>query len=300
MTTTDHTGRIIVGTDGTPTSRPATEWARQEALVRGIGLDVVMAWHAPRLTFTDGGLGAADSFSYRIDAWAALEGAIDDLVERAAGVDLRAVPVEGKAAEVLIERSQGAAMLVVGARRRHLAALRPGSVSRRCVLHARCPVVVVPPGWSPSARITTVVVGVDGSPGSAHALRWAADTASAHGAALDVVHGWNVIPPSDPTGLGFAFDRDVIAKESEALLDEMADDVLGPDRARPATVRLLPVDNHPVDALCAAARPADLLVVGSAGHGGFARALLGSVAEQCLHRAPCPIAVIGPWARRAS
>jgi nucleotide-binding universal stress UspA family protein len=54
----------------------------------------------------------------------------------------------------------------------------------------------------------------------------------------------------------------------------------------------LPSTDRPADALCAAAEQADLLVVGSRGRGGFARLLLRSVSQRCLHHLPCPVAVV--------
>jgi len=52
------------------------------------------------------------------------------------------------------------------------------------------------------------------------------------------------------------------------------------------------VEGHPADVLVREARGADLLVVGSRGHGGFAGVLLGSVSQHCVHHAPCSVLVI--------
>jgi nucleotide-binding universal stress UspA family protein len=52
------------------------------------------------------------------------------------------------------------------------------------------------------------------------------------------------------------------------------------------------VNGHPAQALIDAANGADLLVVGSRGHGTFAEALLGSVSQHCVHHAPCPVLIV--------
>ena len=288
-------GRIVVGVDGNPASTAPLAWAAAEATARGVGLDVVLAWHPPALGLTDDGPGALDPFPFRADAQRILDGEIDLLGERIAGLDTRATAVEGRAAATLIEHSQGAAMLVVGTRGRSLLGLSLGSVSRQCAAHAHCPVVVVPPKWSRAGTLTRIVVGVDGSAGSARALRWAAEAARIHDATLDIVHAWQAIQPvPDISGMVFALDRDLLEKASQELLDEMAAAALSAAPLAPGRVRLLPVEGYPAGALHAAAADADLLVVGSRGRGGFARLLLGSAAEQCLHRAPVPVAVIRP------
>jgi nucleotide-binding universal stress UspA family protein len=60
----------------------------------------------------------------------------------------------------------------------------------------------------------------------------------------------------------------------------------------PVTVRATVAEGHPADVLVRAARGADLLVVGSRGHGGFAGSLLGSVSQYCVHHAACPVLVV--------
>jgi nucleotide-binding universal stress UspA family protein len=295
MTPPVASGRVVVGIDGKPASVAALAWAAAEAAARQVGLDAVLAWHPPALGLTDDGPGAVDPFPFRADAQRILDGAIDLLGARIAGLDVRATAVEGRAAATLIEHTRGAAMLVVGTRGRSVLGLSLGSVSRQCAAHAHCPVVVVPPKWSRAESLSRIVVGVDGSAGSARALRWAAEAARIHDASLDVIHVWQAIQPvPDISGMVFALDRDLLEKASHELLDEAAAAELSAVPLVPGRVHLLPVEGYPAGALHAAAAGADLLVVGSRGRGGFARLLLGSVAEQCLHRAPVPVAIIRP------
>jgi len=64
------------------------------------------------------------------------------------------------------------------------------------------------------------------------------------------------------------------------------------DAHPPVTVRARVAQGHPAFALIRCARGADLLVLGSRGHGGFVGALLGSVAQHCVHHAPCPAVIV--------
>ncbi len=133
-----------------------------------------------------------------------------------------------------------------------------------------------------------VVVGVDGSAGSKQALRWAADYASRTGAEVRPVIVWN-LPMSygwalrpDPEGVP---DRHA-AKQLEATLDE----VFGADR--PPRLTTLVAEGHAAAELLRAAGEADLLVVGSRGHGGFAAAMLGSVGSHLSRHSPCPVVIV--------
>ncbi len=67
-------------------------------------------------------------------------------------------------------------------------------------------------------------------------------------------------------------------------------EVAGP--ASPVEIRSEVVEGNPAAALLAASAGAELLVVGSRGHGGFVEALLGSVSQHCVHHAPCPVVII--------
>ena len=134
----------------------------------------------------------------------------------------------------------------------------------------------------------TIVVGVDGSEPSKRALRWAADQAKLIGAQLKVVTTWEY-PPT----LGWAppypsdFDPDEDARKA---LQETVDAVLGGDPG--LVLQLTVTEGHPSFVLTQEARDAELLVVGSRGHGAFAGMLLGSVSEYCAAHSPCPVVVV--------
>jgi nucleotide-binding universal stress UspA family protein len=133
-----------------------------------------------------------------------------------------------------------------------------------------------------------IVVGVDGSEPSRKALRWAAEQARLTGATLRVLTTWEVA-----TGTGwvptFPVDYDPEAMARRAL-DEAIDETLGADPGIPVE-RVVKV-GHAAPVLLAAAKDADLLVVGSHGHGAFAGMLIGSVSEHLVRHAPCAIVVV--------
>jgi nucleotide-binding universal stress UspA family protein len=145
-----------------------------------------------------------------------------------------------------------------------------------------------------SANGQRIVVGVDGSEHSDHALAWAIDEAKLRGARLQIVSVWHVpahiygapgfTPPIGPD-VGKAF-RDV-ATESATVAEQTAKDA-----GVEAEVEV--EQGQTVEKLLDASEGADLLVLGSRGHGGFAGLMLGSVSAQCAHHAPCPIAIVRP------
>jgi nucleotide-binding universal stress UspA family protein len=133
-----------------------------------------------------------------------------------------------------------------------------------------------------------IVVGVDGSDPSRRALRWAADQAKLVGAELEAVTTWEY-PPTLGWAPPYPSDFDPNEDARKALRDTV-DAVLGPDPG--VVVHLTVTEGHPAFVLTKAAQAADLLVVGSRGHGAFAGMLLGSVSEYCAAHAPCPVVVV--------
>jgi nucleotide-binding universal stress UspA family protein len=132
-----------------------------------------------------------------------------------------------------------------------------------------------------------IVVGIDGSECSKEALRWAVRQAKLTGATLDAVIGWHY-----PVFYGWApgpqdFD---FGGAAEQAVTEALDEVLGADR--PAWLRTRVVEGHAAQVLVDATAGAELLIVGSRGHGGIVDALLGSVSTYCVRHAQCPVTVI--------
>ena len=137
-----------------------------------------------------------------------------------------------------------------------------------------------------------IVVGVDGSDSSQRALTWAVDEARARGCTVEAVHVWQL-----PVLMGTPFgtvpiDVDAEGAAAQLQLDAMVDAIDASGLAAPVdrtfttgspAYRLLEI---------AAERDADLVVVGSRGHGGFTELLLGSVSQQVTHHAHCPVVVV--------
>ncbi len=133
-----------------------------------------------------------------------------------------------------------------------------------------------------------IVVGVDGSPSSMAALRWAILHAELNGCAVEAVTAWRL-----PSSFGFTAAMDRAADfegDARKILADALNEVSSVESD--VIIRSSVVAGHPAEMLVRAARGADMLVVGSRGHGGFAGALLGSVSQYCVHHAPCPILVI--------
>jgi nucleotide-binding universal stress UspA family protein len=126
----------------------------------------------------------------------------------------------------------------------------------------------------------TIVVGVDGSKASKRALRWASAQAEITGASLVAVYSWG---PIYPVGI----DPEEHARNT---LLKILEGVLGAERA--TSVRAVVSPDAAGHLLVNEAAGADMLVVGSHGHGQVAGVLLGSVSEYCLHHADCPVVIV--------
>jgi nucleotide-binding universal stress UspA family protein len=137
-----------------------------------------------------------------------------------------------------------------------------------------------------------IVVGVDGSPSSRVALRWAVRQAALTGGVVDAVIAWQI--PMALSGYAWApisaDETNNLAEDARKALDAVISEEVEPADSDRVTAHV--VNGHPADVLLAAAADADLLVVGSRGHGSFAEALLGSVGQYCVHHAHCPVLIM--------
>lgn len=140
-----------------------------------------------------------------------------------------------------------------------------------------------------------IVVGVDGSCTSKAALAWAVKQARLTGAAVEAVIAWEFpVNYGYPVPVGPDVNFAAIAGE---VLDRAIAEVAGPDE--PVTITPTVVQGNAARALLDASAEAELLVVGSRGHGGFVEAMLGSVGQHCVHHATCPVVVIRDSAARS-
>jgi nucleotide-binding universal stress UspA family protein len=138
-----------------------------------------------------------------------------------------------------------------------------------------------------------IVVGVDGSPSSERALRWALRQAKLTGAAIDAVIAWHFPFISGgytwpPTGIMVSATE--FRKIAEQVLADTVSRATSGDFTPPVTQEVLEGDAAAV--LIKESAGADLLVVGSRGHGGLAEAMLGSVGQHCVHHAACPVVIV--------
>jgi nucleotide-binding universal stress UspA family protein len=141
--------------------------------------------------------------------------------------------------------------------------------------------------------VNKIVVGVDGSPGSVAALRWAHAEAALRGAALEAVAVWQYPMMTTMPAFGAMPDATNLSKQTEEhLLEILRENDI--ESTPEVAVSVSVAEGTPASALTNAAGDADLLVVGSRGHGGFAGLLLGSVSHQCTMHAPCPVVVVHP------
>jgi nucleotide-binding universal stress UspA family protein len=277
--------RIIVGFDGSPAAAQALTWAVDEAHRHRAKLT---AW-----TFAGGRRPipvppAADEPAGASAALRAVQSAAERLLGDAPGEHRIGA---GDPAAELVRASADADLLVVGSRGASpVAGLLLGSISRACLHAAHCSVVVVRPPPEPSGPHRRVIVGIDASPASRHALAVAAEEARLRGAVLHAIHavhwdhlGAELVAPTT---------RQLIALGKHLVDAELAGSGVS---ARPVVI-----PGHAGDVLVRHSAHADLLVVGSRGHGLLAGLLLGSTSDHCVRHAGCPVMVVRASADRAA
>lgn len=270
--------QVVVGVDGTDGAARAAEWAARRAVSWGLPLLLLhgLRWPLYEQVHLHQPVDVAGEEAMR--QWA--RDVLDEVVRRcrdSGAADVRAEVVPGDPADVLLRHTGSAAFVVVGhSDGAGVAGALLGSTAAQVVEAATRPVVVVREGAEAGAG-GPVVVGVDGSPGSGRAVRFAHEFAERTGAEVVVVHA--VAEGGDPYAVG-----------SDPDLAESA-------RRHPGVrSRVEVVPGSAVDVLPRAAAGAGLLVVGSRATGVVRRALFGSVAHSVVDRAPCPVAVLPPHA----
>lgn len=134
-----------------------------------------------------------------------------------------------------------------------------------------------------------IVVGVDGSPSSQAAFRWAVRQAQLTGGEVQAVTAWHL-----PVAYGYPMPvapltdaRDIAKRVQQTATDEITQEL-----SDPVQITGTVVEGNAARVLLDASREADLLVVGNRGHGGFVEALLGSTGQHLVEHATCAVVVI--------
>lgn len=277
---------IVVGVDRSAAAAGALEWALEEGVRRGSKVTALCAWtDLATAGYPLGGVLVTDPAQVERLARETAEELLKEATGKVAGADgieIGVAALRGPAAAVLAEMSRTADLVVVGTRSASaLSRAVLGSVSSSLLHHAASPVVVVPEPRAAGTRPPRVVVGVDHSPESKVALRWAADAAARR--------GWPLVP---------VFVHEAIFDEvtADLSLAELEDHERAALRSAVGTfegvVEPEVLTGHAGEQLLGMVEPQDLLVVGSRGRGGFTGLLLGSTSTSVAQHAVCPVAVL--------
>ena len=277
-------GRMLVGVKNFDTSRAAVRWGAERAASRGLGLHLV---HVVDEAMRRAGNGLLQATRSDVDAMLA---ASTDLAHAVAGDLAVTTDVgEGNPLNELVRLSQDAEMVVVGSDSTgDDRPSRHGNRGFRIAAASTTPVAVIP-NIDPSRR-SGVVVGVDGSPTSAHALEFAVNEADRLGETLIAVNAW---PNPVVYGYDLAFPVEYVedlTEISNEILTTALDEALG--RHPDVRVRRVVAEGDPITVLSDEAESASLLVVGSHGRGAMARFLLGSVSHGVLARLASPTVIV--------
>ncbi|MEV4283342.1 universal stress protein [Actinoplanes xinjiangensis] len=287
---TEAGAAVVVGADGSASSHAAIRAAAVDAIERGRPLRIVHAFMWAELSGPDGGIvyGPHDT-RMRADAERILTASLVEAEKAAPGVRATTALVDGTPAPVLLGESRNAALLVIGDR--GLGGFRSlllGSVALHLTTHAACPVLVV---RGREHATGPIVVGVDGSAGSASAVGFAIEQAARRKTGLTAVRTWDALDvwgQRDTMPL-VAEPGDLKAEEHRVLSESLA----GWGQRYPGvTIQQELVRGRPAAVLIEQSQHAQLLVTGDRGRGGFAGLLLGSVTQTVLHHADCPVAVV--------
>ncbi|MCX2929865.1 universal stress protein [Mycobacterium sp. CVI_P3] len=292
MTTASNQPAVVVGIDGSDTALGAAGWAAEFATRHALPLTLLHAippldWHFTSADTHAGVDRSADGDGVLAAAEAAVRSTHPDLA-------IRVAAVKGAVATVLADASRSARLLVVGAGAADHRAL--GGHAVRIVHRTDCPVVV----WrKPVARRTgkplPVVVGIDESDESARALAEAFDIAGTLHAPLTVVHMWEIGAAVGMGDLGGQGNMDwelldLLESKQRQRMDELVKPFAS--KYRNAHVTKVFQDVSPAKGLADLSREAQLVVVGHHGRGKLADAILGSVSQNLIHHAECPVLVV--------
>jgi nucleotide-binding universal stress UspA family protein len=280
---------IVVGVDGSPASNAAVRWAAREAMMRVAPIKLINVV-APTLASSAMAPNHSITQGEELRARQILKEA-GRIVEQLAGEKRPDIHTQRQYAGVvptLVEASNDAQMVVVGSSRRAFGRGMLGPVIAGLLHHANCAVTVVPDPESAQHEIgdAPVLVGIDGSTASEGAVAVAFDAASRRGVPLLALLAWSDVGVFPILGMDLRTYRD---KAAELLSERLA----GWRECYPdVQVQRRLVCDVPDRWLVDESRNAQLVVLGSGGHGGYAGMHLGSVTSMVVRAAHVPVTVV--------
>jgi len=281
---------VLVGVDGSAMAEKAVRWGAAEAARQGIPLRLVTAIGR-----------AVDDLPGRHDHYqdALLEHvrgrltfAAEEAARQAPGIEIEQELVVGSPLSVLLAESRRARLVVIGDRGlSRIEGLMAGSVAVALATRSSCPVVIVRGDERAPADLAAlpVVVGIDANPAAEAAIAFAFDAAATRQVPLVALHTWSDLAFNSAMA-GVVLDWPAIeVEEAERLSERLA----GWSEKYPGVpVERVVTRESPAASLLTWTDRAQLVVVGSRGHGEFAGLVLGSVSNALLHRSACSVAVV--------
>ncbi len=280
---------VVVGVDGSASALAAVRLATREAARRGWDLRIVHALSWPQIDVSVRATMATREDVVRHDAERLLAEAAATAAATDGSVTISTKLVTGASDAVLLAEAYEAGLVVIGDRGMGgFVGLLLGSVAVQLTARTATPVLVARGEEHPAGA---VVVGADDSPSSASAVEEAFVEAELRDAQL---HAVRVAPPAITSPITPADHDKALAEEREALARILAD-----ARARHPDVHVQEdvVLGQPGRILIQLSEMAQLVAVGARGRGGFTGLLLGSVSQQVVHHAGCPVLVVSRGGR---
>jgi nucleotide-binding universal stress UspA family protein len=289
---------IVVGVDGSSSSKSAIRWAAHEARMRNVPLTLVHvvvtpSWGPTPWLLSDAPLPvpaeqdpALEESGRKIIAEAIK--VVEDSAEDGVLTEIKSELYFSVPVSTLVKLSKQAQMVVVGCRGQNtMSRVLLGSVSNGLLHHAHCPVVVIHDSVPSSQKQSNlpVVVGVDGSSASELATEIAFDEASRRGVDLVALHAYRDEDLPQVLNVQWSGDNPI---PPQALADRLTGWL---ERYPDVTIHPRIVCDNPARHLIDESESAQLVVVGSRGRGGFAGMLLGSVSTAVAHAANVPVIV---------
>jgi nucleotide-binding universal stress UspA family protein len=286
---------VVAGVDGSDSAEHAARWAAAEAARRQVPLRLLFA--VDFAAYAHGrGFGVPHGFLRVIEAnGRETLGKLKDSIGGAhPALVIETELRDSGAVSALVRESAAAGLVVLGSRGLGgVSGILVGSTAVALAARGRCPVAVIrgrggdvePPSSGP------VVVGVDDTPTSDVALAAAFDQASSRGVDLVAVRAWRVSTIAvHPHAHQYARDWAAMETAERESLDER---LAGwPEKYPEVAVRRVVSRRRSVPGLLENSQDAQLLVVGSRGHGGVAGVLLGSTSQALIYHAGCPLLIV--------